>query len=73
MSDDKQNKDPKQKAFNKIQEQVAKDFNAKIETQVKTTVDALRAAQTEKEKLAKLLEEMDGEKQVVADAISLLK
>ncbi len=73
MSEDKQQKDPKQRAFNKIQEQVSKDFNSKIEGQVKTTVDAIRAAETEKEKLAKLLEEMDGEKQVISDVISLLK
>lgn len=63
MSDDteekvtnlKPSKDPKQAALSKIREGTAKEWNGKIEVQVKRTVDARKLYDNEKRALGELI------------------
>lgn len=63
MSDDteekvtnlKQSKDPKQAALNKIREGTAKEWNGKIDAQVKRTVDAKKIYDNEKRALGDII------------------
>ncbi len=65
----KQNKDPKQTALNRMKEAVAKEMATKIEAQVKKTVDAIKIANNEKKALTELLVESEESKSEFADLI----
>lgn len=69
IENQKQNKDPKQSALNKIKEAAAKESAAKIEAQVKKTVDALKIFNNEKKALVDLLADDSEAKKELADLL----
>lgn len=76
MSDDdnvtpitKPAKDPKKAALSKLAEGSAKEWAAKIETQVKRTVDAVKIATNEKKALAQIIEDWETAKAEYAEFI----
>lgn len=66
----KQHKDPKQSAISKLKEQSSREYNDKINSQVKKTIDAIKIANNEKKLLAELIEE---QKEAIAEFSDLIK
>ena len=69
LDNQNKNKDPKQAALNKIREAAAKEVNAKIEAQVKKTIDAKKIFLNEKKALIELLSDAEEDKAEFADLI----
>lgn len=69
LDNQNKNKDPKQAALNKIREAATKEINAKIEAQVKKTLDAKKIFLNEKKALIDLLSEAEDDKAEFADLI----
>lgn len=70
LDNQKQSKDPKQAALNKLKEAIAKEYNVKIDSQVKKTVDAIKIAKNEKKALAELIAD---QKDATAEFSDLLR
>ncbi len=67
IDNSKQSKDPKQAALNKIKETATKEWNTKIEAQVKKTYDAKKIFLNEKKALEELLADSEEAKAEFAE------
>ncbi len=78
MSDDKVTeikgaKSPKESALNKLREAAAKEWQTKIDAQVKKTLDAIKVAENEKDTLTHLVEESELDKAKIHEIIGIMK
>lgn len=64
---DASGKTPIDKAVNKLREAMARDHQAKIEAQVKKTMDAAKILQSEKSELSRLLEANESDLSTLKD------
>lgn len=65
----KQSKNPKESALNKIKEAAAKELQQKVDEQMKKTIAAGKVFKTEKEALNNLLADNEEEKSVLAEIL----
>lgn len=79
MSDDKvsdlnqkQSKNPKEAALNKIKEAAAKELQQKVDEQMKKTIAAGKVFKAEKEALNNLLTDNEEDKAVLADILKAI-
>jgi len=79
MSDDKvadlnqkQSKNPKEAALNKIKEAAAKELQQKVDEQMKKTINAGKVFKAEREALNNLLADNEDDKSVLSEILKAL-